>query len=169
MLGGNPVQTLGGIDKPALVPACRGGAGGPGARWAGGLLPAGASAPCAPSGSGGVRTCSETPASVTLSLSWKKRIWFGFFSLRLSCSPNLFLGAGFFFSFAMIWVWEGVGDGKKRGFRRNALQGEISALQQTLVGTEGGGWRATSTDGHRPCCTSLGKWLINITGIYSSI
>lgn len=29
--------------------------------------------------------------------------------------------------------------GAKRGFRGNALEGEISDLQQALVGTEGGG------------------------------
>lgn len=117
---------------------------------------------------GWVQSCSETSASGSLSVSRKKIICLGFFFLRWSLSPNHFLGAGFFFNFATIWVWEEDGGGR-RGFRGNALQGEISALQQALVGTEGGGWRATCTDGDGAYCTSLGKWLINTTGIYSSI
>lgn len=127
---------------------------------------AGATRP--PSGWGWVQSCSETSASGSLSVSRKKIICLGFFFLRWSLSPNHFLGAGFFFNFATIWVWEEDGGGR-RGFRGNALQGEISALQQALVGTEGGGWRATCTDGDGAYCTSLGKWLINTTGIYSSI
>lgn len=58
--------------------------------------------------------------------------------------------------------------GMKKGLDVRSLQGEISASLQSVVWTEGVGWRATHTDGDGPHCSSLGKWLINTGEIYSS-
>lgn len=58
--------------------------------------------------------------------------------------------------------------GGKKGLDVRSLLGEISALLQSVVWTEGGGWRATCTDGDGPRCSSLGKWLISTREVYSS-
>lgn len=92
------------------------------------------------------------------SVSQEKRTGFGFSKDWVGLQIT-FLETSFFFDFTIIWGWKETG-GKKR-FQRG-----MSCRMRFLLFSRD--WRAPRTDGDRPCCTSLGKWLINTTGAYSS-